>query len=166
MKTKILTTFMLLFLFSCRLEPPVTEEDTESIYFVDLSTINVTCTESTYCSPDTETDYEFTIYYSLDSCSEFLVDTSPVAVGKKTVSCTSENCMASFTEYTERWDDTNTVHSLREDNYTLLSYIDIDGNGSIDDDEPYFCTEGVDINTLFKNTSFEIEITRLKVVTE
>ncbi len=166
MKTKTLTTFMLFFLFSCRLEPPVVEEDTESIYYVDLSTINVTCSESTHCSPSIETDYEFTIYYTLDSCNEFLVDTSPVAVGKKTVNCNSKNCMATFTEYTERWDDTNIVHSLREDNYTLLSYIDIDGNGSIDDDEPYFCTEGVDINTLFKNTSFEIEITRLKVVTE
>ncbi len=147
---------ILLILSSCRLNLPVVGDEGDDLE-VGLRDVSINCIEDTECQTTSIAENEIFVFYSKDRCIDFNLETSILAMAHAKVSCDTSGCKSSFEDYTNA-KETVAVFWLDRGIYTLMSFVDLNANESLDEDEPYFCNEEVELASNKINIDLEINI--------
>lgn len=159
--TKLIILLTLLTSFtSCRLNLPVIG-DAGTDDTVGLRNVSISCIEDTQCQTSSIVENEIFVFYSKDRCIDFNRETSVLAMARSSVSCSLSGCTKYFEDYTTA-KETVSVFWLDKGFYTVMSFVDLNANESLDDDEPYFCNEEVELASKKVNVDLDISIEYLK----
>ena len=143
---------------SCLITPPSVRDGRPELKS-NLRNVKVTCVEETYCKPEENTDYEIVTYYTYDGCNTFDASSPVIALSREDLKCERAGCVGHINTFKDEAGMEDVVFADSGE-YTLVIFVDVNQNESIDDDEPFFCNEEVEINSAKRLVELKVEITR------
>ena len=161
MKVSSFALIIPLFIFSaCEIAVPnsSTSGDSQETSF---RAVKVKCSNelSACVAGEDQGAYEVYARYSAIKCSAIQAGGSEDFIINATAPliCKEGECRSQVTEF----NNLNGDLFLTDDGlYTLYVFIDLNQNESVDNDEPYFCTDEVSINSFKKKVDLKLELSR------
>ena len=126
----IQSLFIFLTLYSCI--PGIGEDSGNSDQLYPVRSIKVICTVSGDCTSNNITTENMYIIYSRDRCSNMSNNYVAIAQSFSSLSCDANKCEARFDTFYETNSKLVEVSELESGQYTLISFIDLNFNESID----------------------------------
>lgn len=112
--------------------------------------VNATCTTGGAADGATAR-----VVFIQDACADFGSGSNQFALGETSTStCNTDTCEFTVSSWQSRGD---TITTLTDGNYNVVMYVDVDGSGAPNDDDPYRCVDGHSIGA--STTSINESIT-------
>lgn len=146
-------------LTSCLITPP-DGDDSRATSLSYLRNIEVTCITPMKCVNESAENFTLITIYTTAYCNNFSEFSPLLAIGGSNIDCDDDICTASVKSYTNV-EGTEDLRDIVSGNYTVITFIDINKNRWPSNNEPYFCSDEVDISLNKKNTALAIEIKEL-----
>ena len=158
MARKILYCFIIAFLFvSCLVTPPSTDSE-KSVSKTNLRSIEIECTESTYCL-NSNSSLEVIALYTTDECNSIDVTSPVIGQAREELICDEDGCTAYVKSFKKLGGIEDAVVT-DTGYYTLAVFVDINKNEFPDNNEPFYCNADVDIRSTKRLTNIKVEINR------
>jgi hypothetical protein len=121
--------------------------------------ISVSCTSRPDCSEGDAHNNLLYVLYTTDECGSFGLSTPVIAQATKKIKCREGLCAVKVNNFKMNNSHENLTH-LPQGTYTLVSFVDMNDNESLDLGEPFFCSENIEISVMesLKEVFIEMKI--------